>query len=214
MINQDKIGFGGGCHWCTEAVFQSLRGVDCVEQGFIRSAPPEDDWSEAVIVTYSANDIGLDTLINVHIRTHSATKRHSMRPKYRSAIYSFTEAQAVEAQSSLTTIAKDFSEPIITQVLPFTAFKASDGRFQNYYKTNPKRPFCQRYIDPKLALIRQEFAAQSAQAQIGEAQIGEAKIGEGQITEGQAEKPQTVKSWALETDLNPPAISKALGTAL
>ena len=51
-MSAQKIGFGGGCHWCTEAVFQSLRGVTEVEQGFIKSHAPHDRYSEAVVVTY------------------------------------------------------------------------------------------------------------------------------------------------------------------
>lgn len=167
-MTEQKIGFGGGCHWCTEAVFQNLHGVSTVAQGFIRSTPPAQAWSEAVIVTYLADKIDLDTLINVHIRTHAATKYHAMRPKYRSAIYSFTQEQAQQAQTSLDTISLDFPDPLITQVLPFIEFKASDAQFQNYYKTNPKRPFCQRYIDPKLALIRQEFSAQATSETSGQ----------------------------------------------
>ncbi|MEM9546265.1 MAG: peptide-methionine (S)-S-oxide reductase [Bacteroidota bacterium] len=80
-----KVGFGGGCHWCTEAVFQSLNGVTEVEQGWIASkeAPL---LSEAVIVHYDEKIIDLTILIEIHLRTHSATSSHSMRSKYRSAI--------------------------------------------------------------------------------------------------------------------------------
>lgn len=159
-MRQQKVGFGGGCHWCTEAVFQSLRGVKSVEQGFIRSEPPTESWSEAVIVTYDPAVIDLNTLINVHLRTHSATKAHSMRSKYRSAVYSFSDAQACDARNSLDAIALDFDEPLITQVLPFVDFKISDEHFRNYYETNPERPFCKRYIDPKLDLIRKNFSTQ------------------------------------------------------
>jgi len=152
-----KIGFGGGCHWCTEAVFQSLAGVTNVEQGFIRSDAPADSWSEAVIVSFDPNSIDPDSLINVHIRTHAATKAHSMRSKYRSAVYTFDEEQAEAARLCLEDLRSDFDQPLITQVLPFIAFKSSDDRFQNYYQTNPERPFCKRYIDPKLDRIRLEL---------------------------------------------------------
>jgi len=155
-----RIGFGGGCHWCTEAVFQSLRGVSRVEQGFIRSEAPADGWSEAVIVSFDPSTLTINTLIEVHIRTHSATKAHSMRDKYRSAVYTFEEDQAEIAEQSLDRVRSDFDESLVTQVLPFVAFKSSDERFHNYYKTNPERPFCKRYIDPKLDHIRRVFSAQ------------------------------------------------------
>jgi len=89
-----KIGFGGGCHWCTEAVFQALNGVQKVEQGFIRSDPPQDSFSEAVIVTFDSKILSLETLIEVHLRTHASTSSHKMRGKYRSAIYIFDNQQA------------------------------------------------------------------------------------------------------------------------
>ena len=156
----EMIGFGGGCHWCTEAVFQSLKGVAQVEQGFIRSDVPADTWSEAVIVHYDPVVIDLTILMEVHLRTHAATKHHSMRSKYRSAIYTFDGKQAEVANLHLGSLQEEFGEPLVTEVLPFRAFKASDERFHDYYRTDPERPFCKTYIDPKLDLIRREFASQ------------------------------------------------------
>ena len=80
-----KIGFGGSCHWCTEAIFQSLRGVREVLQGCI--ATDGDDFSEAVIVAFDENEIALNDLVAVHLATHSCTSEHSMRRKYRSVVY-------------------------------------------------------------------------------------------------------------------------------
>ena len=154
-----KIGFGGGCHWCTEAVFQALAGVKRVQQGFIRSLAPADSRSEAVIVHFDPGQIDLATLVEVHIRTHSATSNHSMRSKYRSAIYVFDDAQADEASEALALLQSEFGGMLVTAILDFVDFKSSDERFQNYYTTNPDRPFCKRYIDPKLDHIRERFAA-------------------------------------------------------
>ena len=157
----ETIGFGGGCHWCTEAVFQALSGVTLVEQGFIRSTPPAETWSEAVIVHFDPAVIDLGTLIEVHIRTHSATSNHTMRSKYRSAVYVFDDGQTDQAAAALNRLQGEFDKKLVTSVLGFVDFKASDERFQNYYTTDPDRPFCKRYIDPKLALIRQRFAAEA-----------------------------------------------------
>jgi peptide-methionine (S)-S-oxide reductase len=153
-----RIGLGGGCHWCTEAVFQSLRGVGRVEQGFIRSAPPHDAWSEAVIAHFDPCRIDLEMLIEVHVRTHAATRQHNLREKYRSAVYTFDDQQAKAAKEALERMQGSFDEQLITKVLPFAAFRLSAPRFQNYYRTDPHRPFCQRFIDPKLALIRRQFS--------------------------------------------------------
>ena len=155
---EDRIGFGGGCHWCTEAVFQALRGVRHVAQGFIRSSPPHDSWSEAVVVHFDPRDIDLKTLIEVHLRTHASTSAHKMRGKYRSAIYAFSDEQRDQAANALRDLQREFNEPLQTLVLCHKVFKPSDARFQNYYSTDPERPFCRTYIDPKLQLLRKRFA--------------------------------------------------------
>ena len=69
-----KVGFGGGCHWCTEGVFQALRGVTQVDQGFPTIDGAGNTWAEGVIVTFDPTVIGLTTLSEVHLRTHSATR--------------------------------------------------------------------------------------------------------------------------------------------
>lgn len=155
--NRIRIGFGGGCHWCTEAVFQALRGVHSVEQGFIRSDPPFDGWSEAVIVTFDPAIIDLATLTEVHLRTHASTAAHSMRGKYRSAVYAFDDRQVQQARGLVERFQPEFGGALVTRTLPFVAFKPSDTRFHDYYAKDPGRPFCQAYIDPKLAVLRREF---------------------------------------------------------
>ena len=153
-----KIGFGGGCHWCTEAVFQALKGVMSVEQGFIKSNPPYETWSEAVDVTFDPGVMPLAILIEIHLRTHSCTSRHQLRSKYRSAVYVQGAGQRAESQSLLTALQPAFDAPLVTMVLAHRGFKPSAEPFQNYYNTDPARPFCRRYIDPKLTLLRQKFA--------------------------------------------------------
>lgn len=152
-----KIGFGGGCHWCTEAVFQSLRGVTKVEQGFIKSHAPRDSYSEAALITFDSSVIPLDVLIDVHLRTHASTSPHKMRGKYRSAVYVFSQETAAETSAILEELQSCFTDKIVTMVLPFDGFKPSLEQFQNYYQTNTERPFCKTYIDPKLAKIRCQF---------------------------------------------------------
>lgn len=153
-----KAGFGGGCHWCTEGVFQALRGVAQVDQGFVQSDAPADVWSEGVVVTFDPSVIPLATLCEVHLRTHSATRARSPRSKYRSGIYIFEESQRAEAEDAIIRFANASGRQVHTLVLPFRGFRASDDRYRNYYRTDPSRPFCRRYIDPKLDLIRRHFS--------------------------------------------------------
>lgn len=153
-----KIAFGGGCHWCTEAVFQSLIGVENVAQGCVQSTDENDSFSEAVIVTFDASVIPLKVLVEIHLRTHKSTVQHSMRKKYRSAIYFYNEAQQIEATEILLQLQTGFEANIITQVLPFVAFRASREAITNYYYSNPKKPFCEQFINPKLKLLLNEFS--------------------------------------------------------
>jgi peptide-methionine (S)-S-oxide reductase len=154
----DKVAFGGGCHWCTEAVFQSLKGVEKVEQGWVSSSNENNTFSEAVIVHFYAELISLKHLIQVHLATHKSTSNHSMRKKYRSAIYIFSDEQKIASNAILDEIQKQTTAKIITQVLPFSKFKPSDSQFQNYYNKNPQKPFCKKYILPKLNLISNQFS--------------------------------------------------------
>ncbi|MFA6245532.1 MAG: peptide-methionine (S)-S-oxide reductase [Mucilaginibacter sp.] len=152
-----KIGFGGSCHWCTEAIFRSLKGVMLVEQGWISSNGGNMAPSEAVIVTYHEKEISLQTLIAIHLHTHSCTAQHSMREKYRSAVYTFEDAQAAEAQTTISEIQADFDQPIITKVLPFQTFRLNDETYLDYYYKDPSKPFCRNIVNPKLKELIRRF---------------------------------------------------------
>ncbi len=156
----NKIGFGGGCHWCTEAIFQSLMGVEQVEQGWISSESPHETLSEAVIVHYDPKQISLDTLIEVHLLTHSSKNRHSMSQKYRSAVYYFDREDKRIVESVIRDLGLATQEEYITQTLPFIDFRLNEDSKLNYYITDKDRPFCQTYIHPKLQRIREKFGRQ------------------------------------------------------
>ncbi len=153
-----KVGFGGGCHWCTEAYFQSLKGVEFVEQGWANSEFPEDSFSEAVIVHYNPAIIPLEVLIAVHLQTHSSTNIHALRKKYRSAVYVF-DGNIAEYQKIITDNQKDFDEQIITKAILFNQFKLNIESQLDYYKKNRGSVFCKRYISPKLEKIQKEYSS-------------------------------------------------------
>ncbi|MDV6170346.1 peptide-methionine (S)-S-oxide reductase [Flavobacterium sp. DG1-102-2] len=154
-----KAGFGGGCHWCTEAVFMALKGVQSVQQGWIASDEGNNSFSEEVIVEYDPEVIGFDTLIAVHLYTHGSTSQHSMRGKYRSAVYTFQDEDSTEAKSAIARLQLEFEHPIITQVLSFADFKMSRYELLNYYFSDTQKPFCENYINPKLKLLMKKFAS-------------------------------------------------------
>ncbi len=152
-----QIGLGGGCHWCTEAVFDALAGVLAVEQGFIRSDPPDDRFSEAVLIRFDPARIPAAVLLEIHLRTHASTSAHKLRGKYRSAVYAFSARQAEEMRLALARLQGGFGRPLVTRVLPFVAFRPSPERYRHYARKHGGGPFCTRYIDPKLDLLRAEY---------------------------------------------------------
>lgn len=107
-------------------------------------------------MSFDPEKISEEQLVRVHLHTHAATKAHSMRGKYRSALYflnhnhSNNHNQKQRLAEILTVLGNEFAEPLITQILPLEGFKASPAEYQNYYQTDPARPFCQLYIAPKL----------------------------------------------------------------
>lgn len=152
-----KIGFGGGCHWCTEGIFRSLQGVTQVEQGWISAVPPEHEFSEGVIVHFQPRNISLQQLIDIHILTHSAYSDHALREKYRSALYVFSESQRHEAQSVLRKLAQSNSRTLITRALIFKDFRVNKESYLDYFYQDPERPFCQTQIKPKLEKLARHY---------------------------------------------------------
>jgi len=161
----EKVGLGGGCHWCTEAIFLSLRGVLYVEQGWI-AAKEKRSFSEAIIVHYNSAEINLPALIAVHLHTHSSTANHSMRNKYRSAIYTFTQEQQQACEEILINLQNNFDKPLVTEVLTFHNFRSSSEDQQNYYYKNPAKPFCKTHIHPRLKMLLENFSAHADSAKI------------------------------------------------
>jgi peptide-methionine (S)-S-oxide reductase len=168
-VAPSKIGLGGGCHWCTEGVFESLLGVTCVNQGWIASNGENSDYSEAVEVYFDPAVISLADLIEIHLHTHASRSNHSMRGKYRSAIYTYDNSQFEQAADILNGLSADFDEAVITQVFPFISFRQNKIELTDYFYSAPDRPFCQTYIQPKLKLLLECFNRHVDQGKLADA---------------------------------------------
>ncbi|TQV77204.1 peptide methionine sulfoxide reductase [Aliikangiella marina] len=176
------VGLGGECHWCTEGIFQSLLGVTAVNQGWIKprlSVEPssqfreansnfkilesdkadstQPSFSEAIEVYFNPKIISLTTLIEIHLYTHASTANHSLRNRYRSAVYTYDEYQQQQATHILESLATRFDQPLVTRVLQFNEFKLNKNEYLNYFYQSPDKPFCQSYIHPKLRLLLTRF---------------------------------------------------------
>lgn len=128
-----------------------------VDQGWIASTGENTSFSEAVVVHFDEHQIDLDTLIEMHLKTHSSTSDHSMRSKYRSAVYVFSEGQHRIVADILAGLQAKFDRPLIIRVLPHAAFKLNQKKYINYYYSNPDRPFCKNIIVEKVKLIEDQF---------------------------------------------------------
>lgn len=170
-VKKQKVGFGGGCHWCTEGVFSSLIGVDKVNQGWISSIGKHSNLSEAIEVVFDSSVISLAILIEIHLHTHASTSNHSMREKYRSAVYTYTDAQHEEVKSILENLQEDFGKKIITTAYPFQEFKENKAEFQNYLYKSPNNIFCKNYIYPKLQLLLSNYTRQVNHEKLSAAKI-------------------------------------------
>ncbi|RYZ27192.1 MAG: hypothetical protein EOP49_42560, partial [Sphingobacteriales bacterium] len=92
----------------------------------------------------------LETLIAIHLHTHSCTSSHGMREKYRSAVYTFSELQQSLVTAIIQALQTEFNEPIVIEVVPFGSFKLNHPQYLNYYYADPEKPFCKNIVNPKL----------------------------------------------------------------
>jgi len=165
---------GGGCFWCTEAVFQDLNGVLSVESGYagghIENPTYEQICSkttghaEVIRITYDNTIISFEELLEVFWATHNPTtpnqQGNDKGPQYRSVIYYADEKEKLVAEKSLAdTDATDlWPDPIITEISPLINYYAAEQGHQNYFKRiGNQNPYCTYVINPKVAKLKAKF---------------------------------------------------------
>ena len=163
---------GGGCFWCTESVFQSLRGVTNVEPGYAGGHVDNPTYEEVcekqtghievVRVTFDPAALSYETILRVFFATHDPTtpdqQGNDMGPQYASAIFWQSEAQRLAAESIKAEVQQQLRQPVVTYVLPAPRFWLAETYHHNYYARNPYQGYCQFVIAPKLAKLRQYYA--------------------------------------------------------
>ena len=165
--------FGAGCFWCTEAVFQRLKGVLRVVSGYSGGSVKNPTYrqistgttghAESIQVTYDPAVVSYEELLEVFWQTHDPTTQdrqgNDVGPQYRSVIFYQTDAQkrlADEYKKKLDDSGA-FDGPIVTQIVPFTEFFLAEDYHQNYYNENSQQPYCRVVIGPKLAKLKKVF---------------------------------------------------------
>jgi peptide-methionine (S)-S-oxide reductase len=170
---ENKATFGGGCFWCLEAVFEQLRGVHKVESGYAGGALSDPTYeqvctgrnghAEVVQVTFDPSVLSFRNILDVFFATHDPTTRNrqgaDVGTQYRSAIFYHTPEQKRIAAERIAELnaAKIWDAPIVTEVVPLTAFFRAEGYHQGYFRQNPSQAYCQAVVAPKVAKFRKQF---------------------------------------------------------
>lgn len=166
--------FGGGCFWCTEAVFKMLKGVKSVAPGYAGGHVPNPTYmqvctgdtghAEVIRVEFDPSEVSYRTLMTVFFGSHDATQLNrqgnDIGTQYRSAIFPTTPAQAAEARAFIDELqhSAEGGDPIVTTVEENAVFYPAEDYHKNYYENNKSQGYCQVVIAPKLAKVQKEFA--------------------------------------------------------
>lgn len=158
--------FAGGCFWCTEAIFQRLKGVHSVVPGYTGGHTENPDYysvsdgntghAEAIQIEFDPAVIGFDKLLEIFWHTHNPTtlnqQGNDVGTQYRSAIFYHSEAQRVVAEKSKTEQMNSgpYKGKVVTEIAPFVQFYSAEDYHKNYYENNKSQPYCSFVIDPKL----------------------------------------------------------------
>ena len=170
----DTATFAGGCFWCTEAVFERVRGVESVVSGYTGGDQPNPTYeavsagktthAEAIQIYYDPEEITYPELVKIFMGTHDPTQLNRQGPdvgeQYRSAIYyrDGDEKKVIDDYIKELTESGKYDKPIVTQVQPFEAFYDAEGYHQNYYENNPTNPYIMSVAKPKVKKFKKNFA--------------------------------------------------------
>lgn len=166
--------FAGGCFWCTEAVFQDVKGVLKIESGYIGGQMPNPDYrsvcggqtghAEAVRLTFDPNQVSYKDLLGLFFATHDPTTLNRQGAdagtQYRSAVFPLSPEQDKETREVIADLThqKVFDRPLVTSIEPATQFYVAEDYHQNYYARNPNQGYCMAVIAPKVAKLRKHYA--------------------------------------------------------
>ncbi|MEB3222572.1 MAG: peptide-methionine (S)-S-oxide reductase MsrA [Candidatus Sericytochromatia bacterium] len=164
---------GGGCFWCSEAVFGALQGVTSVISGYAGGHTDGPTYqevcsgstghAEVVQVTFEASLVSYLEVLEVFFATHDPTTLNQqgadVGTQYRSVVLAHGEAQAEVARALIASLTAErlFDRPIVTEVVPFERFWPAEAYHQGYFARNPQQPYCAAVVSPKLAKFRARF---------------------------------------------------------
>lgn len=165
--------FAGGCFWCTEAIFQEVKGVEKVVSGytggFIKNPAYREvcngttGHAEAIQITFNPDLVSYEDLLEIFFGTHDPTTLNrqgaDVGTQYRSEVFYHSEAQKEKAENYIQWIEKEklYNKPIVTKVSPASEFYVAEEYHQDYYSQNSQQGYCQMVIAPKLEKLRKYY---------------------------------------------------------
>ncbi|RYF73676.1 MAG: peptide-methionine (S)-S-oxide reductase [Comamonadaceae bacterium] len=173
--NTESIVLGGGCFWCTEAVFDRVQGVTDVESGYSNGQTLDPSYeqvctgrtghNEVVKLEFDPAVISLREILEIFFVVHDPTtlnrQGNDVGTQYRSGIYTTSDAQKEVAQSVIREIAesKTYKSPIVTEVVPLANYSTAEAYHQDYFRNNPNQGYCAFVVGPKVEKFQKTFAA-------------------------------------------------------
>ncbi|WP_137895852.1 peptide-methionine (S)-S-oxide reductase MsrA [Ramlibacter sp. 2FC] len=174
MGETQTIALGGGCFWCTEAVYVRVKGVLDVESGYSNGHVERPSYeqvcsgstghAEVVKLVYDPGQISLREILEIFFLVHDPTQLnrqgHDTGTQYRSGIYYSTPEQKAEADALIREMSQDklYGAPIVTEVLPLANYWPAEEDHQDFFERNPTQGYCLAVAAPKVAKFRQTFA--------------------------------------------------------
>lgn len=175
MVNKnlELATVGGGCFWCTEAVFREVKGVEKVVSGYSGGSVPGHPTyrevcsgltghAEVVQITFNPKVISYKAILSIFMTTHDPTTLNRQGAdrgtQYRSVIFYHDEEQKQVAESVVKDMAAYYDDPVVTEIAPLEVFYEAEDYHQDYYENNQTQSYCSFVITPKLAKFRQKHA--------------------------------------------------------
>ncbi|MDE2037850.1 MAG: peptide-methionine (S)-S-oxide reductase MsrA [Patescibacteria group bacterium] len=166
--------FGGGCFWCTEAIFKRLKGVKSVVPGYTGGATSDPDYekvaggatghAESIKIEFDPSLITYDDLLAVFFNTHDPTTLNrqgsDVGTQYRSAVFYADDEQRTKAEALIRELngAHAYDKPVVTDIVPLGPFYEAESYHRDYYDSHADQPYCQIVIAPKLEKLQKRFA--------------------------------------------------------
>ncbi len=176
MAQLQTATLAGGCFWCTEAIFNRLKGVHSVMPGYANSKVPNPSYqavctgktgaAEAVQITYDPSIISYETLLEIFWHLHDPTtlnrQGNDIGTQYRSGVYYQNEQEKQTALAVKEEVEKSgvYKKPIVTEIVPFVNFYPAEDYHKDYYENNRYQPYCQFVIDPKVQKLLREYRSE------------------------------------------------------